>query len=302
MLCGHWEVVESKFCIWTNWSLRQLVQINLREQFVDEMLAFLCGSSRRVTQTLRQFCWICQLTLWFARLWLVSSQGWNYFCLQISISKLHNMIEKNHYPFYSTWCQTYTLHATQLPQLVMVWQSTRCTDGRRIAIYALHHRPSSTLANRASLVQPHREIFNGRRRRPILLIRLSGNWCFRANNREAIRKMATKLFAGSKLRKSLWKFQNLKAFMHLDTVFTMIDRDKFTIHPEIATTAAGWIVSFGEGWGSAIPTNYTTNRFEHVLRVALGLLTVTLIEWRWRSDCCCSWAVDDCQILWRLRR
>ena len=51
---------------------------------------------------------------------------------------------------------------------------------------------------------------------------------------EAIEMMATKLFAGSNFRKVIaMEIPKSHAFMHLDTVFTMIDYDKFTIHPEI---------------------------------------------------------------------
>lgn len=50
----------------------------------------------------------------------------------------------------------------------------------------------------------------------------------------AIEKMAAKLFAGSDFKKVIaMQIPQSHAFMHLDTVFTMIDYDKFTIHPEI---------------------------------------------------------------------
>ena len=63
---------------------------------------------------------------------------------------------------------------------------------------------------------------------------------------EAIEKMATKLFAGSKFEKVIaMEIPKSHAFMHLDTVFTMIDRDKFTIHPEIRDH--GGRMNFGEG-------------------------------------------------------
>ncbi|HSW77361.1 MAG TPA: arginine deiminase [Candidatus Chromulinivoraceae bacterium] len=51
---------------------------------------------------------------------------------------------------------------------------------------------------------------------------------------EAIERMAIKLFAGSTFKKILAiEIPKSHAFMHLDTVFTMIDHDKFTIHPAI---------------------------------------------------------------------
>jgi len=51
---------------------------------------------------------------------------------------------------------------------------------------------------------------------------------------EAIEKTAAKLFAQSDFKKVLAiEIPKSRAFMHLDTVFTMIDYDKFTIHPAI---------------------------------------------------------------------
>lgn len=53
---------------------------------------------------------------------------------------------------------------------------------------------------------------------------------------EAIEKTAAKLFEFSNFKKILAiEIPPIRAFMHLDTVFTMIDRDKFTVHPEILT-------------------------------------------------------------------
>ena len=69
------------------------------------------------------------------------------------------------------------------------------------------------------------------------------------------------------------------AFMHLDTVFTMIDRDKFTIHPEIRDHGGRmncFILEKVEGQPFPRITHETD--LEHVLRVALGLPSVTLIE------------------------
>lgn len=51
---------------------------------------------------------------------------------------------------------------------------------------------------------------------------------------EAIERMAANLFEGSDFKKILAiEIPKSHAFMHLDTVFTMIDRSKFTIHPAI---------------------------------------------------------------------
>mgnify|MGYP001037193498 CR=1 FL=1 len=54
---------------------------------------------------------------------------------------------------------------------------------------------------------------------------------------EAIQDLAMKMFyenEGNKIETILaFNIPNSRAFMHLDTVFTMVDYDKFTIHPEI---------------------------------------------------------------------
>lgn len=51
---------------------------------------------------------------------------------------------------------------------------------------------------------------------------------------EAIEKLAHNLLRHSQFQRVLAiKIPNKRAFMHLDTVFTMIDYDKFSVHPEI---------------------------------------------------------------------
>ena len=53
---------------------------------------------------------------------------------------------------------------------------------------------------------------------------------------EAIERIASRLFHDSDFTCVIaMKIPNKRAFMHLDTVFTMIDYDKFTVHPEILT-------------------------------------------------------------------
>lgn len=97
---------------------------------------------------------------------------------------------------------------------------------------------------------------------------------------EAIEKMATKLFAGSNFKKVIaMEIPKSHAFMHLDTVFTMIDHDKFTIHPEIRDHG-GKINCFilEKVEGQPFPRITRETDLEHVLRVALGLPSVTLIE------------------------
>ena len=68
-----------------------------------------------------------------------------------------------------------------------------------------------------------------------------------------------------------------RAFMHLDTVFTQIDVDKFTIHPGIMGTLQVFELSRGSHPGSVriVERNDT---LEHILADALGLDSVLLVE------------------------
>lgn len=57
---------------------------------------------------------------------------------------------------------------------------------------------------------------------------------------EAIEEFTTNLFKNSDFEKVLAiEIPSKRAFMHLDTVFTMIDYDKFSIHPEIRKLGEG---------------------------------------------------------------
>ena len=64
--------------------------------------------------------------------------------------------------------------------------------------------------------------------------------------------------------------------MHLDTVFTQIDVDKFTIHPAIMGTLKVYKLTPGKNPGEVEITE-TTDTLEHVLASALGIDAVKLI-------------------------
>ncbi len=75
-------------------------------------------------------------------------------------------------------------------------------------------------------------------------------------------------------------------------------RDSLRFTQKFATTAAGWIVSFWEGWGSAIPNELHTKQIWSTfwgLRWACRLLPLIGCS-GWRSDCRCSRAVK-----WRFK-
>lgn len=59
--------------------------------------------------------------------------------------------------------------------------------------------------------------------------------CSQRTDKEAVQQIARNLFAKGESFKTILMFNipKSRAFMHLDTVFTMIDYDKFTVHPGI---------------------------------------------------------------------
>lgn len=97
---------------------------------------------------------------------------------------------------------------------------------------------------------------------------------------EAIEELAVELFDnGSQFKKILAiKIPNVRAMMHLDTVFTMVDYDKFTIHPGIQRIGGSidvYVLEKGDKPGILSITHKTD--IAEVLKEALGLEEITLI-------------------------
>ena len=67
-----------------------------------------------------------------------------------------------------------------------------------------------------------------------------------------------------------------RAFMHLDTVFTQIDVDKFTIHPAIMGTLRVYELTAGKNPGD-VNIRLIEDTLEHVLEDATGVDQVKLI-------------------------
>ena len=66
-----------------------------------------------------------------------------------------------------------------------------------------------------------------------------------------------------------------RSFMHLDTVFTMVDRDKFTVHPNILSSITVFVMELDENRRMKI--HQEDGRLEDILKEHLGLDHVTLI-------------------------
>lgn len=95
---------------------------------------------------------------------------------------------------------------------------------------------------------------------------LAGIECF-ANN----------LLRNSDFKKVLvFEIPKCRAFMHLDTVFTMVDYDKFTIHPEIEGPLGVYEITLGSD--GELKFNAMKDELHKVLALELGLPAVELLR------------------------
>ncbi len=94
---------------------------------------------------------------------------------------------------------------------------------------------------------------------------------------EAIEQLASNLFSdeSSKVKNVIAiEIPRSRAFMHLDTVFTQIDRDKFTVHPHIMGTLRSFCLTGKDG---RIHVEEMDMKLKHLLAKYLGVENVTLI-------------------------
>ncbi|MBO6093521.1 MAG: arginine deiminase [Oscillospiraceae bacterium] len=95
---------------------------------------------------------------------------------------------------------------------------------------------------------------------------------------EGIELLARKLFSNENCtvrRILVLDIPNMRAFMHLDTVFTQVDRDKFTIHPDILNSLRIYELCRE---GQKMQARELSAPLEDVLKDALDLEKVTLIR------------------------
>lgn len=97
---------------------------------------------------------------------------------------------------------------------------------------------------------------------------------------ESIEKIATRLFRDSNFRRVMaLRIPEKRAFMHLDTVFTMIDYDKFSVHPGILSANGELDIYILEKADNALgyKVNYRRD-LKQVLQELLGKDEIQLIE------------------------
>ena len=92
-----------------------------------------------------------------------------------------------------------------------------------------------------------------------------------------IENFAKKLLAESDFKKGLvFDIPKCRAFMHLDTVFTMVDHDKFTIHPEIEGPLAVYEIRMGKD--GQLTYDSMKDELNKILALELNLPAVELIR------------------------
>ena len=92
-----------------------------------------------------------------------------------------------------------------------------------------------------------------------------------------IENFAANLLKNSSFKKVLvFDIPKCRAFMHLDTVFTMVDFDKFTIHPEIEGPLSVYEITLGEN--GEMKYNAMKDELSKVLALELKLPAVDLIR------------------------
>lgn len=102
--------------------------------------------------------------------------------------------------------------------------------------------------------------------------------CSQRTSPEAIEVVARNLFQKhiSFEKVLVLEIPACRAFMHLDTVFTMVDYDKFTIHPAIEGPLNVFEITKGVNGGLNI--KHEKDILQNILKSALGLPSVELIR------------------------
>lgn len=94
---------------------------------------------------------------------------------------------------------------------------------------------------------------------------------------DSIDQLAATVLSESKTFRKLLAFDipKTRSFMHLDTVFTMVDRDKFTVHPNILSAITVYVMELDER--GQVKIRQEDGKLEDILKEHLELDQVTLI-------------------------
>ena len=257
---------------------------NLKAEFVDEMLAASKQDSRRVTQSLRDFLLSMPTNAMVRKIMAGVRKD------EISLppehhQQLHDMVEQDHYPFYLDPMPN--LYFTRDPAATigngltinkMHWPARRRESLFMQYILKYHPRFANqnipvwyNRNNRFSVEGGDELVLN----KHTVAIGISER-----TEAEAIERIASRLFHDSEFTRVLAiKIPAKRAFMHLDTVFTMIDYDKFSVHPEIMTAGGELDIYVLDKSNTHVGYEVTHRRdLTNVLAESLGVPKVQLIQ------------------------
>lgn len=97
---------------------------------------------------------------------------------------------------------------------------------------------------------------------------------------DAVELYAKRILASSSGFEEILAFDipKTRSFMHLDTVFTQVDTDKFIVHPEIRDTLRVFSLTLNDRSVSGLAIREESDSLDHILERHLGLNHVTLIH------------------------
>lgn len=257
---------------------------NVKQQFAEEMVAASKQGNRRVTQALVDYL-VAMPTHDMVRKIMAGVRKDEITLPAEHTQQLHDMIETSRYPFYLNPMPN--LYFTRDPGATigggltinrMHWPARRRES--LFLQYIIEHHPRFKDAKVPVWYdRDHRFSMEGGDELVISKDTMAIGISERTTP-EAIETMATNLFAGSEFTRVIAiEIPKSHAFMHLDTVLTMIDYDVFTIHPEIRDRGGKlnmFILEKVEG--QQYPRITKETDLEHVLRTVLSKPSVTLIE------------------------
>ena len=256
----------------------------LREQFVDEMIFLSKQGSRQVTDTLKAFL-LDLPTHAMVRKVMAGVRKDEITLPPEHYQQLHAMIENNLHPFYLDPMPS--LYFTRDPAAVigdgLTINKMRFPARRRESLFMKY-----IMQYHSQFADAHIPVWYDRDEkfsmeggdelvlsRDTVVMGIS-----QRTTAEAIESTAVELFKNSDFTRIVaLEIPKSRAFMHLDTVFTMVDHDAFTIHPAIREHDGKMNIYILEKVeGQSHPRITYERDLEHVLRVCLNLPDVRLIE------------------------
>lgn len=256
----------------------------LREQFVDEIIRLSKQGSRRATDTLKTFL-LDLPTHAMVRKVMTGIRKDEITLPPEHHQQLHSMIQKDTHPFY----------LDPMPNLYFT-RDLAAVIGSGLTVskmkYPVRRREplfvEYIMGHHGQFASSQVPMWYGREERFSLeggdqLVLSPDTVAIGISQRttaEAIETATIAMFKNSDIKRVIaFEIPKNHTFMHLDTVLAMIDRDTFIIHPSIRGVDGKMnIFMLDKVEGQAYPQITREHDIEHVLRLALNLPEVRLIE------------------------